>query len=107
RKYSVTQVLPGFGAIDPAIAPRQAIRIPPGQELQPDEPGPLQFVVLSSDRALGAGVLEQSDTDVADVQACLSPVARAFCQGADRARTGSWNQVGDWSAAVVNAKVVP
>ena len=105
RKYSVTQVLPGFGAIDPAIAPRQAIR--QGQELQPDEPGPLRFVVLSSDRALGAGVLEQSDTDVADLQACLSPVARAFCQGADRARAGGWSQVGNWSAAVVNARVVP
>lgn len=107
RKYSVTLVLPGFGALDPAIGPRQAIRIPPGQELQPDEPGPLRFVVLSSDRALNASVLEQSDTDVADLQACLSPVARAFCRGADQARAGGLPLVGDWSVAQVNTQVLP
>jgi hypothetical protein len=106
-KYGVTQVLPGFGARDPAIAPRQAIRIPPGQELLPVGPGQLRFVALASDRPLNASVLEQSDTDVIDTQACLSPVARAFCQGADRARAGGWSAVGEWSVAVVNAEVKP
>jgi hypothetical protein len=106
-KYSVTQVLPGFGARDPAIDAGQAVRIPPGQELLPDGPGRLRFVVLSSDRLLNAGVLEQSDTDVIDGQACLSPVARQFCLGADRARAGGWGQVGQWSVGIVNAVVKP
>ncbi|WP_310475177.1 caspase family protein [Sandarakinorhabdus sp.] len=106
-KYSVTQVLPGFGARDPAIDAGQAVRIPPGQEVQPDGPGRVRFVVLSSDRPLNAGVLEQNDTDVIDGQACLSPVARAFCLGTDRARAGGWSQVGQWSVGIVNAEVKP
>jgi Caspase domain len=106
-KYGVTQVLPGFGARDPAIDAGQAVRIPPGQELLPDGPGRLRFVVLSSDRPLNAGVLEQSDTDVIDGQACLSPVARQFCLGADRARAGGWSEVGQWSVGIVNAEVKP
>jgi Caspase domain len=107
EKYSITQVLPGFGARDPAIAPNQAIRIPKGQELLPDGPGRLRFVALSGDAPLNAGVLEQTDTDVIDSQACLSAVARQFCMGADRARAGGWNQVGQWSAAIVEAEVKP
>jgi hypothetical protein len=107
RKYSVTQVLPGFGAKEPAIARRQPVRIPEGQDLKPEETGPLRFVALSSDQLLNATVLEQTDTDVTDGQACLSPVARAFCQGADRARAGNWALVGEWSMAVVNTMVEP
>jgi hypothetical protein len=107
EKYSITQVLPGFGARDPAIAPNQAIRIPKGQELLPDGPGRLRFVALSGDAPLNAGVLEQTDTDVIDVEACLSPVARQFCLGADRARAGGWSQIGQWSAAIVEAEVKP
>ncbi|WP_197042099.1 caspase family protein [Sandarakinorhabdus oryzae] len=107
RKYSVDLVLPGLGAREPAIPNGQALPIPEGQELTPEEPGPLRFVALSSDRELNASVLEQTDTDVVDLQACLSPVARTFCQGADRARAGGWSQVGNWSAAIVNTRVEP
>ena len=106
-RYDVLQVLPGFGAVDPAIGPNQAIRIPEGQEVKVDTAGPLRFVVLSSDRPLNATVLEQSETSVFDAKACLSPVARAFCQGSDRARAGGWQQVGDWSMAVAEARVTP
>ena len=105
NKYGITQVLPGNGGRDEALAARQAIRTPSEQQTLPGETGPLRFVVLSSDRVLNARVLEQTDTDVVDVQACLSPVARAFCQGADQARAGAWSEVGDWSMAIADAVV--
>ncbi|WP_439547199.1 caspase family protein [Sandarakinorhabdus sp.] len=107
QKYEVTLVLPGFGAIEPPLAAGQALPMPAGQDIVPDEAGPLRFVALSSDAPLPAGVLEQSATDVVDATACLSAVARAFCLGADGARAGRFGRVNNWSAAVVNVEVVP
>lgn len=107
RRYSVTLVLPAFGAIEPDLDPGQAIVRPPGQRLRPSEAGALRFVVLSSDQPLNAAALEQSGTDVADLEACSSPVARVFCLGSNRARAGGWQPLREWSAAMVTARVEP
>ncbi len=107
RKYEVTLVMPAFGAVDPALQPNQTLTPPPGQRIRPNEVGELRFVALASDQPLNATALEQTGTDVIDLQACLSPVAQAFCLGSNRARAGSWPQVRDWSATLVNTKVVP
>ncbi|MFZ4380372.1 MAG: caspase family protein [Sandarakinorhabdus sp.] len=107
QKYEVTLVLPGFGAKEKALAPGQGLPIPEGQDIVPDEVGTLRFVAISSDVPLNAGVLEQSSTDVVDATACLSAVARAFCLGADGARSGGLPRVNNWSAAVINVEVVP
>ncbi|WP_353200479.1 caspase family protein [Sandarakinorhabdus sp.] len=107
QKYDVTLVLPGFGAREPALAPGQALPIPDGQDIVPDETGPLRFVAIASDVPLNATVLEQSSTDMVDTTACLSAVARAFCLGADGARGGGGGRVNNWSAAVIDVEVVP
>ena len=107
RRYSVTLVLPAFGAVDPALDSEQALAPPPGQRLRPSEAGDLRFVALSSDQPLNAAALEQSGTDVADPEACSSPVARMFCLGSNRARADGWQPAGNWSAAVVTARVEP
>ncbi len=106
-KYEVALVLPAFGAIDPAIEAGQALRPPEGQDIVPIGPGELRFVALASDAPLPAGVLEQSATDVIDLQACLSAVARAFCLGADARRAGGVPQVTAWSTAIATTRVVP
>lgn len=105
--YEVALVLPAFGAVDPAIAPGQALRQPPGQAVVPEDLGALRFVALASDAPLNAAVLEQSAAGVIDPQACLSAVARAFCNGADRSRGASGGRVNDWAAAEALVKVVP
>jgi hypothetical protein len=107
RNYEVTLVMPAFGAVEPALQPGQTLTPPPGQRIRPDEVGDLRFVVLASDQPLNATALEQAGTDVVDLQACLSPVAQAFCLGANRARAGGWPQVRDWSVTIVNTNVVP
>jgi hypothetical protein len=107
RNYEVTLVMPAFGAVEPALQPGQTLTPPPGQRIRPDEVGDLRFVVLASDQPLNATALEQTGTDVVDLQACLSPVAQAFCLGANRARAGGWPQVRDWSVTIVNTNVVP
>lgn len=107
RRYSVTLVLPAFGGVDPALQPGQALAPPPGQRLRPNEVGDLVFVALSSDQPLPAGVLEQTGADVADPEACRSPVARAFCVSGSQARSGGGPPARDWSAAIVTARVVP
>lgn len=106
-KYSITQVLPGFGAREKAILIGRTDAIPPEQSLTPTGPGKLRFVALSSDRPLNASALEQTDTDEIDQHACLSAVAGAFCRGTDQSRGGGWSNVGDWSVAVVDAVVKP
>ena len=105
-KYSVTLVLPGFGAREKAIPKNETNAIPDDQSLTPDGPGRLRFVALSSDRPLNASALEQTDTDQIDSHVCLSPAAGAFCRP-DQARSGAGNQVGEWSIAVVDAEVKP
>jgi hypothetical protein len=105
--YDVTLLLPAFGARDPALDGGQALRQPPGQEILPDTPGRLRFVVISADQPLNAAALEQTGADVADVQACLRPVPGAFCADANRARSGAFPKVGAWSTSRVDAVVVP
>ncbi len=106
-KYSVTLVLPGFGAKEKPIQRGDAIAIPDDQSLTPEGPGKLRFLALSSDGPLNASALEQSDTDQTDQHVCLSAVAGAFCQNPDQARSGDWGQVREWSASIVNAQVKP
>jgi hypothetical protein len=105
EKYEVAVILPAFGAVDPALAPGQALRN--AQEIAPVDKGALRFVALSSDAPLDATVLEQTATDVVDLDACLSAVARAFCLGSDTQRTGGLAGVGAWSSAMVMTEVVP
>ena len=103
-KYGVTRLLPGFGGKNDALAKDQILFLPEGQAAQAGEIGPIRFVALSSAGRLNSEVLEQTDTDVVDVKACLSPVARAFCRDKDQARDAV-PAVGDWSVAVVGALV--
>lgn len=106
-KYSVTLVLPGFGAKEKPIQPDKAFAIPDEQVLDPTGPGNLRFVALSSDGPLNASALEQSETDQIDQHVCLSAVAGDFCENPDKARSGDWGQVREWSASIVNAQVKP
>ncbi|WP_017667678.1 caspase family protein [Sandarakinorhabdus sp. AAP62] len=106
-KYSVTLVLPGFGARERAIQAGRANAIPPEQKLTPEGPGRLRFVALSTDGPVNASALEQSDTDQIDPHACLSAVAGAFCQSENRARSGAGGAASEWSVAVVDAEVKP
>ncbi len=105
EKYEVALILPAFGAVDPALAPGQALR--DAQEIEPVDLGGLKFVALSSDAPLDATVLEQTATDVVDLDACLSAVARAFCLETDTRRDGGLRRVLSWSSAVVMTEVVP
>lgn len=106
-KYSMTLVLPGFGAREKPIRPEGTNAIPNDQSLTPTGPGRLRFVALSSDQPLNASALEQTDTDEIDQHVCMSAVAGAFCRGNDQSRSGGASMVGEWSVAIVNAEVKP
>jgi hypothetical protein len=104
-KYDVTVVLPAFGGRDNAVAPGDALR--DAVDIFPTDPGDIRIVALSASVSLDVSALEQSATDVVDVDACLSPLARNFCQRADTARAGTAGETRAWSAVVIPARVQP
>ncbi|WP_353218052.1 caspase family protein [Sandarakinorhabdus sp.] len=107
-KYEVTLAMPGFGAVERTpLAAGTPLAMPRGQSFSMTSLEPMRFVAISSDAPMPAGVLEQSATDVQDKSACLSAVARAFCLGADGARSGGIPRVINWSVAVVPVEVAP
>lgn len=107
RRYEVTLVMPAFGGRNQAIAGGQPLRQPAGQELIPDDTGPLRFVALSTDREMAAQVLEQSATDMIDEDACRRPLPGLFCAAGNSSRGGNFASIGNWSAALVSTQVVP
>jgi hypothetical protein len=104
-RYDVTVVLPAFGGRDNAVAPGDALR--DGVDIFPTDPGDIRIVALSASVSLDVSALEQTATDVVDVDACLSPLARNFCQRADTARAGTAGETRAWSAVIIPARVQP
>ncbi|MBU6166799.1 MAG: caspase family protein [Alphaproteobacteria bacterium] len=104
-RYDVTLVLPAFGGRDSALPPGEALR--DGVDIYPTEPGDVRIVALSSSVPLDVSALEQTGTDVIDSDACLTAVARNFCQRADTSRSGTAGEARAWSAVIIPARVLP
>jgi hypothetical protein len=104
-KYEVNVVLPAFGGRDKALLPGAGVR--DGADIYPTDAGDQRLVALATDLELDVSVLEQSPTDAIDGEACLSAVARAFCQRADTSRGRRGGEAARWSAVVMPVRVVP
>jgi hypothetical protein len=105
QEYSVTLLLPPNGAVDPAVAARQPLRVPDGQEISPSDPGLYHFVTIATDAPINARVLEQTSAGTRDVAACLTALARELCTDAETKREGAMPRVTRWTATVSNAIV--
>ena len=104
-KYEVNVVLPAFGGRDKALLPGVGVR--DGADVYPTDTGDQQLVALATDLDLDVSVLEQSPTDAIDGEACMTAVARAFCQRADTSRGRRGGEAANWSAVVMPVRVVP
>jgi|CXWL01.1.fsa_nt_gi hypothetical protein len=105
QEYSVTLLLPPYGALDPAIEAGQPLRIPEGQDIAPSDPGLYRFLTIATDAPINATVLEQTSAGTRDQTACLTALARQLCSDSSGKRDPSMPRVGKWSAAVSNAVV--
>ena len=103
--YEVNVVLPAFGGRDKPLGPGVGVR--DGADIYPTTAGDQRLVALATDIELDVSVLEQSPTDAIDGEACLTAVARAFCQRADTSRGTRGGEASSWSAVVMPVRVIP